>query len=106
MKPWAEGGWFPVNYTANSDLVINRRPRPDMPGHSCNVLGYLAALTKYRIRLVRYCLFSGILASCRLLLILGRTLAYHSQANRTTSPSASYGVGISEYPGRAVGCRR
>jgi len=61
---------------------------------------------KSTIHVVRYCLFSGILASCRLLLILGRTLAYHSQASRTTSPSASNGVGISEYPGRAVGCRR
>jgi hypothetical protein len=50
----------------------------------------------YKTPVVRYCLFSGILANCRLLLILGRTLAYHSQASRTTSPSASYGVGISE----------
>ena len=50
-------------------------------------------------------LFSGIRASWLLLLIRGRTFAYHSQANRITSPSASYGVGISEYPGLAVGCR-
>jgi len=43
-----------------------------------------------------YCRFSGSRANWRLLRFLGRTLEYHSQASRTTSPSASYGVGISE----------
>lgn len=43
-----------------------------------------------------HCLFSGMRASWLLLRTRGRTLAYHSHAKRMTSPSASYGVGISE----------
>src|SRR5258708_4360387 len=50
-------------------------------------------------------LSSGALASWLCDLILGLRCTYHSHAKRITAPSASYGVGISEYPGRAVGWR-
>ena len=46
--------------------------------------------------LLPYCLFSGMRASWLLLRMRERRFEYHSQAMRMSSPSASYGVGISE----------
>jgi hypothetical protein len=81
------------------------------PGGRVDFYGSTAPIiqiqTKYKF--VNYSsllfLLSGILSSWLRLLIRDLRLAYHSHANRITSPSASYGVGISLYPGRAVGCR-
>ena len=55
--------------------------------------------------LIANALSSGILDNWLAVLSRGLRCTYHSHANRTNAPSASYGVGISEYPGRAVGWR-